>query len=71
MKILTRKKQKEILAKQIANVLIFRHAMATSNMPGEERVECLDYFIQNTCDVIYTTSGINGIITAKGELEKL
>lgn len=65
MKILTKKKQREMIAMIIENQKISRHLIAVT--PDEHHTKALEVFekqIENNADLIYEIDGIRGLRVA-------
>ena len=70
MKILTKKQQKEILARLIANHIIAQYALDKSDMNAQAYCDSTKHLIENTCGVAEIVGGLKAVISVHKEIER-
>lgn len=70
MKILTKKQQKEILRRLIANHIIAQSALDKSDMNAEDYCDATKHLIENTCSIAEVVGGLKAVISVHKEIER-
>lgn len=70
MKILTRKKQDDVLKRLVAIEVIFRHFWTQLDMK-EDNVECMQKYVENLTEISYEVGGIKGMAKVYNTIERL
>lgn len=65
MKILTKKTQKELLARLAANEIIAKAALIKANMDNKSYCDSVDHLIDNTIQCAILIAGIDGALTVQ------
>lgn len=61
MKILSKKEQRELVDKIIANAVLAQEAIIKSDLPVNQFTDYIDKLISNTTDIIFAINGKEGI----------
>lgn len=61
MKILTKKEQRELVDKIIANAVIAQEAIIKADLPVEQFADSVQHLIDNTADMVYAINGKEGL----------
>lgn len=61
MKILTKKEQRELVDKIIANAVIAQEAIIKADLPVEQFTDSVQHLIDNTADMVYAINGKEGL----------
>lgn len=61
MKILSKKEQRELVDKIIANAVLTQEAIIKSDLPVNQFTDYIDKLISNTTDIIFAINGKEGI----------
>ena len=70
MKLLTKKSQKEVLGRLIANHIIAQTAIDKSNLETKEYRDFTTHLIENTLEIAECIGGINAMYGVHREIER-
>ena len=61
MKILSKKEQRELVDKIIANAILAQEAIIKADLPVNQFTDYIDKLISNTTDIVFAINGKEGI----------